>query len=127
MMCFRRLRNGCKKVKKVTLSWRILEDSLTLQLYADLALISSLCYAPANNSLSQRGQTNPRRGQAGACGTLVLLQLIPCLCFRSVFEKVSSRIGLFGGSNKEVWALFRIRSTMSLNVKKSGKSLQTDT
>ena len=50
----------------------ILEDSLTSKLYADLALISSCCYTAADNRWPQRGQTNPRRGHAGACGSVVL-------------------------------------------------------
>ena len=56
----------------LTLCSAILEDSLTSQLYADLALISSHCYAPADNRSPQRGQTNPQRGHAGTCGSVVL-------------------------------------------------------
>ena len=57
------VRGYCKMyVGTVKRTWdtpNILEDSLTSQLYADLALISSHCYAPADNRSPQRGQTNP--------------------------------------------------------------------
>ena len=60
----------------------ILEDSLTSQSYADLALISSHCYAPADNRWPQRGQTNPRMGHAGAYVSALSLRMLclqPCL------------------------------------------------
>ena len=61
---------------------RILEDSLTSKLYADLALISSCCYTAADYRWPQKGQTNPRRGHAGACSSIAaddLPMFQPCL------------------------------------------------
>ena len=71
----------------------ILEDSVTSHIFASLCLIRCGCYAHTDNRLRQRGQTNPQRGHAGACGSLVLLQLITCLCFSSVLENIPNQPG----------------------------------
>ena len=70
----------------------ILEDSVTSHIFASLCLIRCGCYAHTDNRLRQRGQTNPRRGHAGACGSLVLLQLITCLCFSAVLENIPNQL-----------------------------------
>ena len=85
----------------------ILQDSLTSHFCAGLALIRSRCYLPPDNRWRRRGQTNPQRGHACACGPLVLLQLITCLCFSPVFENTMLRTYLLKVAGDDVDLLAR--------------------